>query len=486
MARQGSEKRRTGCVTCKRRKVKCDEARPVCNRCHVGGRSCTYLSPPIGSYSWQHLLQAKPPLLAVPGPGLPQQEARSLDYFRSVVAPVLDGSLGNGFWTNPVMQLAMNEAAVMHGIHAISLLYEGFEPSWKDSLCEEEVLRHYNHALRLVATSKPQEFAVLVASVLFICIEFLRGNTAAAITHCRHGILLARTCRAPDSAAADVLQHLSIFPHFFSSGEFPSLSSRPQESRFESLAAAATAMDKLLAQAIGLVRSLDAYRLGADDLIIPPDVWNMQQAVLRDLMVWKIAFEALPVDTAAADTARSLLRMRFLVGWVWTSIAPHREETASDWFHAEFAEIVRLAKIIHQQASTTKFTFSMGTAPLLHFAVIKCRHLATRLEALKVLRDLANVRESLWDAETMYAIGKCIVEHEHGILVDEGLPMTDAELPDDRSRIRDSYVEDEVFEHLDEQGNLVFRRRIHLVYLEGSAVAEKLDWISSSVITNAE
>ena len=36
---------RTGCTSCKRRKVKCDEAKPTCERCVKAGLSCEYVAP---------------------------------------------------------------------------------------------------------------------------------------------------------------------------------------------------------------------------------------------------------------------------------------------------------------------------------------------------------------------------------------------------------------------------------------------------------
>ncbi|KAF8247556.1 hypothetical protein K440DRAFT_301490 [Wilcoxina mikolae CBS 423.85] len=33
---------RTGCVTCRKRRIKCDEARPICERCRKGDRECSY------------------------------------------------------------------------------------------------------------------------------------------------------------------------------------------------------------------------------------------------------------------------------------------------------------------------------------------------------------------------------------------------------------------------------------------------------------
>ncbi|KAM3442291.1 hypothetical protein NHJ13734_002490 [Beauveria thailandica] len=36
---------RSGCFTCRGRRVKCDEARPICERCRKGGRDCVYPDP---------------------------------------------------------------------------------------------------------------------------------------------------------------------------------------------------------------------------------------------------------------------------------------------------------------------------------------------------------------------------------------------------------------------------------------------------------
>ncbi|KAL2012669.1 hypothetical protein VTN00DRAFT_194 [Thermoascus crustaceus] len=37
---------RSGCFTCRSRRVKCDEARPICDRCRKGKRDCVYPPPP--------------------------------------------------------------------------------------------------------------------------------------------------------------------------------------------------------------------------------------------------------------------------------------------------------------------------------------------------------------------------------------------------------------------------------------------------------
>ncbi|RTE81505.1 hypothetical protein BHE90_003954 [Fusarium euwallaceae] len=40
--RRTHRKSRNGCVTCKQRRVKCDEGRPKCSKCTVSGRPCSY------------------------------------------------------------------------------------------------------------------------------------------------------------------------------------------------------------------------------------------------------------------------------------------------------------------------------------------------------------------------------------------------------------------------------------------------------------
>ncbi len=47
------EKRRVGsCLTCRKMKLKCDRAHPVCSRCQQRKLKCQYASVPLGSHSW--------------------------------------------------------------------------------------------------------------------------------------------------------------------------------------------------------------------------------------------------------------------------------------------------------------------------------------------------------------------------------------------------------------------------------------------------
>ncbi|KAH8845313.1 hypothetical protein MCOR27_007637 [Pyricularia oryzae] len=486
MARKGSEKRRTGCVTCKKRRIKCDEALPTCSRCRYSGRDCAYAEPPVGCFSWHHLLHSS--AASIPPPPsrrLPDSAIRGLDYFRCEVAPKLGGELDGAFWTSVVLRLATTEDAVLHGVLAISLLHEDFEPGWERRGADGDegaALVHYNRALRMVASRELGTGVVLVMSILFTCVEFLRGNQAAAVTHCRHGTLVSRLpgCRNDDVMA--VLRQLSPVPYFFSGGDFPVLEMVDQEGRFGTVSQASEAMDELMAQAIRLVRSLDGYRLGVEDAAaMPAGAQDTQMATVRKLASWKTAFEELANRVDVSRSSHALLLMRFRVCWIWSCIALRRDETASDLFQADFAHIVELAGSVapgEGPEAGTNFLFGMGMSPLLHFVVIKCRHLPTRLEALEMLRKMGRRRESLWDAATMYRIGEVLIKREHGFPVVPGMKLGAWELPTDDKRVRDSYMEDEVFVERDHMGKEVLRRRIYLFVRQGKAIVREADWIS--------
>ncbi|KAI6371645.1 hypothetical protein MCOR25_003926 [Pyricularia grisea] len=411
---------------------------------------------------------------------------RGLDYFRCEVAPKLGGELdGATFWTTVLLRLAATEDAVMHGMFAISLLYEDFEPGWKKRVCDSEketALAHYNHALRIVASKELGTDVVLVMSILFTCVEFLRGNQAAAVTHCRHGTLVSRLPGHRNEEIMTVLRQLSPVPYFFSSGEFPVLEMTDQAGRFDTVSQASHAMDELMAQAIRLVRSLDGYRLEVEDATaMPAGAQDTQMMVVTKLLLWKTAFEELGNRVDVTRSSHALLLMRFRVCWIWSCIALRRDETASDVFQVDFSHIVELAgslSPVEGPEAGKNFMFGMGMSPLLHFVVIKCRHLPTRLKALEMLRKMGKRRESLWDAATMYRIGELLIKKEHGFSVVQGMKLTAWELPADEKRVRDSYMEDEVFVERDHMGKEVLRRRIYLFVYDGKAIVPEADWIS--------
>ncbi|KAF5723483.1 C6 zinc finger [Fusarium mundagurra] len=111
--RLSKPKVRSGCLTCKTRRVKCDEGKPACARCIRGDFVCDgYETQPT-----KHEIVLEPPAQVVPRkllplapstlPGLDGHSVPYLDAFRYHVAPELSGSLYTDFC----------EGTILTGVH---------------------------------------------------------------------------------------------------------------------------------------------------------------------------------------------------------------------------------------------------------------------------------------------------------------------------------------------------------------------------------
>ncbi|KAL4879185.1 hypothetical protein BJY04DRAFT_208764 [Aspergillus karnatakaensis] len=213
---------KSGCRTCKIRRVKCDEVRPSCAKCVTTGRVCdgygiweqppatiSLAQKPAGAPQQTLSLNYPLPLL----PGLAHEEKRYLDRFQHLVISKLSQPFGSHFWSSIVTQLSMTEPAVVHGCIALASAYESFIP--KDGL--ESVastvppgafmLRQYNRAIRALTTElssgNPVSLRTAVVScVLFICLEILRGDLNAMQAHFSSGIKLLRQLQNGDRKVA--------------------------------------------------------------------------------------------------------------------------------------------------------------------------------------------------------------------------------------------------------------------------------------------
>ncbi|EXM14576.1 hypothetical protein FOTG_17041 [Fusarium oxysporum f. sp. vasinfectum 25433] len=212
MVRKGSKKVRTGCITCKVRKIKCDETRPCCRRCTNTGRSCDGYAP-----------QGRQPTpaahLAVTCQHLrTKTECRGLQYFCEVAAPRLLGPKSPYFWTHLVMQLSESEPIVKHSLLAISSLYETREVQKTPPAMPSLALQHYNAAIQGLKTTQSDVLALL-GCVLFTCIELLQSNNGTAIRHCAHGIAIMERCDNPWAREhlVPIFRRISVLPLLFGS-----------------------------------------------------------------------------------------------------------------------------------------------------------------------------------------------------------------------------------------------------------------------------
>ncbi|PYH96564.1 hypothetical protein BO71DRAFT_320665 [Aspergillus ellipticus CBS 707.79] len=191
MAEGRPAKSRNGCLTCKVRKVKCDEQKPVCHRCKSTGRKCDGYDAVNKSQAGPLRIIQHVPLCRPPQPAfqLTTMERDSFDFFKRYTIPSFGIDLGSYLLpaasNDPIIQLV---AIAVGSVHRAFTFYANFSQAESHF-----ALRYYNKAIRELVTRSWNDpartnNAVLMACVLFFCCESLQGHYKTALQHASSGL----------------------------------------------------------------------------------------------------------------------------------------------------------------------------------------------------------------------------------------------------------------------------------------------------------
>ncbi|KAK8002037.1 hypothetical protein PG991_014259 [Apiospora marii] len=210
---------RNGCVTCKKRHVRCDERRPACFRCEKAGLDCQgYTSRAARQTAARPILpaakdrQESAPVLLAP-PSRCQFRGVEVTYFDVFRHEVVYDILSTGhkdFWNRAMVRTGLEIDYVRHSILALGALSLSVNENannhayprrdWKSTpspgLHYNAALHHHVKALALFGRSMarkhnavhPQVFILI--TILFVTFEYLHGNNSAAIGLINSGYLL--------------------------------------------------------------------------------------------------------------------------------------------------------------------------------------------------------------------------------------------------------------------------------------------------------
>jgi hypothetical protein len=198
--RYGGSKVRSGCITCKRRRVKCGEEKPFCLRCVKSKNVCEgYASTSHGRLnadgSLIMIIYGPPRNSPSPLPGLTMQEQRSFDFFRARTAAQFAGPFSSELWSKLLPRLSLQEDAIRHAIAAIGALHETADSAADANV--EYAMRQYGKAISDVLAldiSKSDTAAdtALISCVLFTAFESMQGHYRSAMTHASAGLKILR------------------------------------------------------------------------------------------------------------------------------------------------------------------------------------------------------------------------------------------------------------------------------------------------------
>lgn len=468
--RESTSKVRTGCSTCKARRVKCDEAKPICRRCAVGNRKCEYNAARAAPLPRNVITIYMPPIQSQPEFFV---NYRGLDYFHQNLAAKLDGQFTSQFWSKLVLQLSHSEPSIRHAVSAISIISQDVESSLRNPAgyvnANPEAQHGWNKAMKSLSAriqAHPNSNLVpLTCCLLFTCIELLRGNGESSMLHVQSGFNILTALRRNSDVAPELGPNIPlndlkaiedyIVPMFSRLNVLCSLAGKitppiylptakedsPQEDLTHS-------RQQLVEISDACIRFIGPASTKAFKLQIDVDDIIEQVKLQTRLDAWHDRLDELlermkSAGNPAKRDARSLLLVQYKVIYIWVRVCTTVGEMAVDAYHTHFEELLYHAEQITKpgvrMATPQPLSFDLQILGPLYFTALKCRHPATRRRALEMLQ-WAPRREGLWNASYAYVTAKRVIELEERHLNGQELPdeasrLYGLPLPDDESRI---------------------------------------------------
>ncbi|KAF2820279.1 hypothetical protein CC86DRAFT_119122 [Ophiobolus disseminans] len=226
--RRPHRKVKTGCQTCKTRRVKCDQSFPACKRCVSMGRACEgygiwggggALHEDVSSTfgQLQRLMRtAEQPVLSttllrqdaytVPGPQISSEEHAYLDWFLQGTATRSARFFVAPAWWPIVLQATTDTPMILQALLALAAAHKRqvLEPTNRvhegTLLDDQEIFltKQYCGALGNMrkylgddeAMNRLQLLLAVITSALFILLERTRGNFDTAYVHVKNGARL--------------------------------------------------------------------------------------------------------------------------------------------------------------------------------------------------------------------------------------------------------------------------------------------------------
>jgi hypothetical protein len=308
---------------------------------------------------------------------------------------------------------------------------------------------------------------VLIACLLFICLETFQGNHKSALTHLDSGLKVLQSwlkdeepnfCREMsitrpsrtfvESSLIPIFARLDIqaSTHIVSRPlhcdlVLKSLGIEEAPEMSESFSNVYEASDSL----VGLVYHMFHLQQVAHGYYDParqgspykcPEGLVMMFLTAREqnreqLDVWLTALNRLLQTSSSNMSTRDLrasvlLKMQHLFVAIMLGASGANDETKFDDFTAEFGQMLKLAEKLlgpsnpmEQSGQKPSYVFDANLIPPLYMGATRCRDPQLRRKSIDLLWNLKS-REGIWDSNVAAAIGKWVVEKE-----EEGLEMID-------------------------------------------------------------
>ncbi|KAK1990975.1 hypothetical protein LX36DRAFT_737161 [Colletotrichum falcatum] len=232
--RASNPKVRTGCITCRNRRKKCDEGKPACATCLKYQGYCSgYAASETHPDAMVRNRPIRPKLAAAAATDRAEGGLAPSPKYVSLVFPdqldkdyfdcwrrFMDSTIlfHCDLFSYTVARLSWDDPAVRHAALAIGAAALGGAREQSRALGNNNssssssskgdahlaALSHYGKALRLLYSLPVSHERTLVVCLLFVAFECLLGRTAAALNHINHGVRIIEHCQRAGPPVAPV------------------------------------------------------------------------------------------------------------------------------------------------------------------------------------------------------------------------------------------------------------------------------------------
>ncbi|KAI1078500.1 hypothetical protein F5B20DRAFT_203590 [Whalleya microplaca] len=447
-------KSRSGCITCKIRKIKCDEARPQCKRCTSSHRECDgYLPQPEVRTARElreivHQLGIVGPVsraLSRSSPDPPNEDGIYFDLFRRLTASSAEAFLPSSFWTRDVLQITDSEPAVWHAAVSLGALHRqwdfdsqydfhasGSDSDYKRSSQElaSTAMNHYGRAISHArAIREPSR--LLVLSVMLQAIANVTGKWSQSQMHGLAGLRLLNQCLKSSidhHAAVELLERLDVqamlcqdsqAPYPFGKVTSPDLFSCDPirwPSDIEDYPQAVAVIFTMIRRYALLGGALGAAVVSAEEY------YRQRSRLSDDFTRWNERFSTLDQPRSCDENYNCKMSEKEVA-----SLIIYRDtfrllleanlfgpESRWDGYLSYFERILSNATTVAQLIPSTpesSISFEPAIITPLFLTAFRCRHPQVRRGAIKLLRSLKR-REAMWTGSAAAAVAERVMKIE--------------------------------------------------------------------------
>ena len=393
------------------------------------------------------------------------QETRSLDYFYQKTLPSLFGFIETDLWMRLVPQLSEQEPAIKAAVSALGSFHElcgkhGFDKVFMGKTGDDIVaLKQYTKAINQLrarmSEGRVSRTVALVTCLLFLCLEFMRGDRDAAMMHLKGGMSILRLQPRdqilhdrediPDDCLALAFSRISLLATLYGQpsnerfAELMSVDEPEKRSEFTDLETARNSLINITNACLGVAYYMD-YSLfpGQHDA----DVARL--SVLEGIQQWHEAFQPLLESESVNVRGATLLKCSILLDRIWMArYGGPRNECAFDDHIADFKDIIKGMEMVVANNDPTGLSkidpilsVDYAMIPTLYFTANKCRDRLLRRRAIELLK-LCPRREGFYDSMELARVSEFIVEVEEKALP----PLPSTHRPPETTRVQDYTIE---------------------------------------------